>query len=102
MALVSRSRLLITDSGGLQKEAYLLNTPCLTVRDNTEWVETIEKGANVLAQAAADDIATKAAKMWNLELNNDPSVYGNGKASEKIARILISGEIETHRNVMTK
>lgn len=100
MALVSRSSLLITDSGGLQKEAYLLNTPCVTIRDNTEWVETIEYGANILSLPTSADVSSKITRMWGLELNNDPAVYGDGKASEKIARILASGEIQTQRSMM--
>ena len=94
MALVSRASLLLTDSGGLQKEAYLLNTPCVTIRDNTEWIETIDAEANVLASANRLDISRKALHMWGKRLKNDPSVYGDGKASSKIARILANGEIK--------
>lgn len=100
MAIVSKASLLLTDSGGLQKEAYLLNTPCVTIRDNTEWVETIDAGANVLVAPEAEDIRRKAQEMWNKELKNNPSVYGDGHASEKIARIVASGEIGIKNNVM--
>ena len=65
MALVSRSSLLLTDSGGLQKEAYLLNTPCVTIRDNSEWIETFDAGANVLVSPSATDIHKRAAEMWD-------------------------------------
>lgn len=100
MAMVSRSSLLLTDSGGLQKEAYLLNTPCVTIRDNSEWIETIDAGANVLVSSKAEDIQSKANEMWDKELKNDPSVYGNGDASEKIAQIIASGEIVIRNNIM--
>lgn len=100
MALVSRSALLMTDSGGLQKEAYLLDTPCVTIRDNSEWVETFETGANVLAAANANDIVDKANNMWNKKLTNDPSVYGDGKASKKITEILLKGEIKIKNHIM--
>jgi len=100
MALVSRSSLLMTDSGGLQKEAYLLDTPCVTIRDNSEWVETLEANANILAAADAKDVVEKANQMWGKNLSNDPSVYGDGKASEKIADILLSGKIHIKNNVM--
>ncbi|MFW9807827.1 MAG: non-hydrolyzing UDP-N-acetylglucosamine 2-epimerase [Candidatus Thorarchaeota archaeon] len=100
MALVSKSSLLMTDSGGLQKEAYLLDTPCVTIRDNSEWVETIEAGANVLAGANPDDVVLKANQMWGKKLSNDPSVYGDGNASEKITDILLSNEIRIKNHVM--
>jgi UDP-N-acetylglucosamine 2-epimerase len=95
LALVSRASLLMTDSGGLQKEAYLLNTPCVTIRDNTEWVETLTAGANVLTSSNWQDINEAVSSMWGKKLDNDASVYGDGKASEKIASILGSGEIAT-------
>jgi UDP-N-acetylglucosamine 2-epimerase len=100
MALVSKSSLLLTDSGGLQKEAYLLNTPCVTIRDNSEWVETIEAKANVLALPDAEDIERKASMMWGKKLDNDSSVYGDGRASQKIAKLLASGEISIKRSMM--
>lgn len=94
MALVSKASLLLTDSGGLQKEAYLLNTPCVTIRNNTEWVETLEAGSNVLSSVNPDDIVSKTEMMWGRVLDNDPTVYGDGHASEKIVTILESEEIE--------
>ena len=100
MGLVSASKLLITDSGGLQKEAYLLNTPCVTIRDNTEWVETIESGANVLTSTEPTDIVGNIHKMYDKNLKNDPSVYGDGNASEKIAAILSGGEIRIRESSM--
>ena len=90
----------MTDSGGLQKEAYLLNTPCVTIRDNSEWVETFDEGANVLTGANPDDIVEKVNSMWDKKLSNDPSVYGDGKASKKIVDILLSGKIRIKNNVM--
>ncbi|MHA1637007.1 MAG: non-hydrolyzing UDP-N-acetylglucosamine 2-epimerase [Candidatus Thorarchaeota archaeon] len=102
MGLVAKSSLLITDSGGLQKEAYLLDTPCMTIRDNTEWIETIEAGANVLASPDTKDIIEKSHQMWGKPLKNDPSVYGDGKASMKIVDILTSGQIEIKANYMVK
>ena len=102
MALVSRSSLLLTDSGGLQKEAYLLNTPCVTIRDTSEWVETFEAKANVLTSPDPAEIEKNASMMWGKNLNNDPAVYGDGHASQKIARLLVSGEITIKGPSMTK
>ncbi|MGY5875952.1 MAG: UDP-N-acetylglucosamine 2-epimerase (non-hydrolyzing) [Candidatus Thorarchaeota archaeon] len=102
MALVSRASLLLTDSGGLQKEAYLLNTPCVTIRDNTEWVETIEAGANILAFPQVEDLTKKVEDMWGKKLTNDHAVYGDGTASENIVEILKSGEIEIKNHIMVK
>jgi UDP-N-acetylglucosamine 2-epimerase len=96
--LVRQSNLLITDSGGLQKEAYLLNTPCLTIRDNSEWVETITAGANILSSHRTEDIIQKARMMWDKHLDNDPSVYGDGMAAEKILDILLSGDVRIKRS----
>lgn len=100
MAMVSRSSLLMTDSGGLQKEAYLLDTPCVTIRNNSEWVETLEARANILAGANPDDVVLRANQMWGKKLSNDHSVYGDGKASKKIADILLSKEIRIKSHLM--
>ncbi|MHA2301464.1 MAG: non-hydrolyzing UDP-N-acetylglucosamine 2-epimerase [Candidatus Thorarchaeota archaeon] len=100
MALVSKSSLLLTDSGGLQKEAYLLNTPCVTIRNNTEWLETIETGANILSSPKSEDLVPKAKSMWCKKMNNDPSVYGDGNASKRIVEIIQSGDISIKTNMM--
>ena len=75
----------ITDSGGLQKEAYWMEKPCITVREETEWVETLEGGWNQLTGPNAEKIIHA--------LKNEPTtdwkpVYGDGKASEKIAEVI--------------
>jgi UDP-N-acetylglucosamine 2-epimerase len=85
-ALASQARVILTDSGGLQKEAYWYRVPCVTLRPNTEWVDTVEQGANVLVDDDPDAIAAAAA---NARFPADaPPLYGDGHASERIAAAL--------------
>ena len=78
----------ITDSGGLQKEAYFFHKRCFTLRDQTEWVELIKAGCNQLINVKNDDIA--AIILENLSIIPDFSnqIYGDGKTSEKIIEVL--------------
>jgi UDP-N-acetylglucosamine 2-epimerase len=77
---------ILTDSGGMQKEAYWLGTRCITLREETEWVETVELGWNQLA-GTDPQLIVKAALTWKPEQERKP-VYGDGHASEKITDIL--------------
>jgi UDP-GlcNAc3NAcA epimerase len=85
LELARHARAVVTDSGGLQKEAYLLATPCVTLRPSTEWVETVEAGWNTLvdldreAAAAAVEAAPPAKR---------PDLYGGGRAGERIVDAL--------------
>jgi UDP-N-acetylglucosamine 2-epimerase len=85
-ALASRARVILTDSGGLQKEAYWYGVPCVTMRPSTEWVDTVELGANTLVDDDPDRIvaATREARMPD----DLPPLYGDGHASERIAEAL--------------
>jgi UDP-N-acetylglucosamine 2-epimerase (non-hydrolysing)/UDP-GlcNAc3NAcA epimerase len=73
----------LTDSGGVQKEAYLLGTPCVTLRDTTEWVETVETGWNVLVDLDAG--AALEALGRPLPRGERPELYGGGRAGQRIA-----------------
>lgn len=74
----------ITDSGGLQKEAYFFKKMCLTLRNETEWVELTENGYNVLSDINVEEILTKAQKIKNMEKKFDKDLYGDGNAGKLI------------------
>ncbi len=86
-ALASQARVIVTDSGGLQKEAYWYRVPCVTLRPSTEWVDTVELGANVLVDDDPDRIAEAVS---SAQMPHDlPQLYGDGHASERIAHALV-------------
>lgn len=87
-ALASQARVIVTDSGGLQKEAYWYGVPCVTLRPSTEWKDTVELGANVLVDDDPDAIARAAANAHMPP--NRPELYGDGQAAGRIADVLIS------------
>ena len=83
----SQARVIATDSGGLQKEAYWYCVPCVTMRPSTEWVDTVAVGANVLVDADPDAIV--AAVRTASFPEEPPQLYGDGRAAERIARALL-------------
>jgi UDP-GlcNAc3NAcA epimerase len=98
IALMLQSKKIVTDSGGLQKEAYLLGIPCVTLRENTEWVETIQEGANILTGTRASMIV-KAVSEWvprRPTFNRKP-IFGKGNTADIIKSILVK-ELSRHRN----
>jgi UDP-GlcNAc3NAcA epimerase len=86
VALAGSARMILTDSGGLQKEAYWLGVPCVTLRGETEWVETVEAGWNILAGSDARSI-TRAAREFNPSRPR-PSLYGEGSAAAACVDLL--------------
>ena len=86
LRLQSEARMVLTDSGGVQKEAYFLGVPCLTLRPETEWVETVEAGWNRLV--GSDPTAIVAAARSFAPAGARPAVFGDGRAAAAIARLL--------------
>lgn len=85
--LTKRAKVILTDSGGLQKEAYFFKVPCVTIREETEWLETLEKGANKIAGTSKEKIVeytlAPIVESWN------SNIYGDGTASKKIVDIIM-------------
>jgi len=88
LQLESKARLVLTDSGGMQEEACILNVPCVTLRDNTERPETLEAGSNVLAGTNAESILGETKEMLNRN-NNWNNPFGDGKAGERIVEVIM-------------
>ncbi len=89
--LIKNSQMILTDSGGLQKEAYFFGKPCITLRDETEWVELVKNRFNVLVGADKEQII-EAYKSFKFNKDFDSNLYGQGKASEMIIKQLIEGK----------
>jgi UDP-N-acetylglucosamine 2-epimerase (non-hydrolysing)/UDP-GlcNAc3NAcA epimerase len=86
LVLARNARAILTDSGGVQKEAYLLGTPCITLRNTTEWVETVEQGWNVLVDLNRE--AALSALQRKPPAGERPELYGGGHAAERICDVL--------------
>ena len=90
LALTRRCKLVITDSGGLQKEAFFLNKACLTLREETEWMELVELGVNFLVGADPELTKLYAESWFGKNVRTDQELFGSGEASAKIVDLLFS------------
>jgi UDP-N-acetylglucosamine 2-epimerase len=89
LRLIFQSEKLLTDSGGAQKQAFFLSKPCITLRPNTEWVETTESGWNILVDDKPEKII-EAVSNFNPQTSPDLLLFGNGKSSCKIIDTVVS------------
>jgi UDP-GlcNAc3NAcA epimerase len=87
LKLARHARAVLTDSGGVQKEAYLLSVPCVTMRDRTEWTETVDTGWNVLVDLNVDAALAAIDRQPPAER---PELYGGGRAAERVAETLVA------------
>jgi UDP-GlcNAc3NAcA epimerase len=85
LKLARHARAVLTDSGGVQKEAYLLGVPCVTLRDTTEWVETVDAGWNTLVDLDRD---AALAALDRRPPGERPELYGGGRAAERVCDVL--------------
>jgi UDP-GlcNAc3NAcA epimerase len=91
LVLESEARVIVTDSGGVQKEAFFFRVPCVTFREETEWVETIQSGWNVLVSTNARSIVKAAMNAKDGDRTESP--YGKGDAARKLVEVL-AGRLE--------
>jgi len=80
-SLLTNARRVLTDSGGVQKEAYFAGVPCVTMRDTTEWVETVDVGWNVLVDL---DLHSTLSALAETPPEERPELYGDGRAGERV------------------
>lgn len=86
----ANATVILTDSGGVQKEAYLLFVPCVTLREETEWVETVHAGWNILAGASLEEVREKIHALCPTD---HPALFGEGEANRRIVDALRSGHV---------
>jgi len=87
--LLQNCKLVMTDSGGMQKEAYFFKKPCITLRDETEWVELVNLGANIIAGSNHENILNSYKMILKQNINFEAKIYGCGNAAEQIVDSLI-------------
>ena len=90
ICLEYNARVIITDSGGVQKEGYFFKIPCIVPRNETEWIELVERGFNVLTGTAKEKIVKAVFEKWEHKgTERWVDFYGNGQASDRIVNLLL-------------
>ncbi len=89
ITLEKNSKTILTDSGGVQKEAYFYKKPCIIMRSETEWVEIVESGAAIVCDADEEKIIRAFKHFKNIELKSLPSIFGDGKSADFICRTIV-------------
>ena len=89
IALEKNARLILTDSGGLQKEAYFFEKPCVILREETEWVEIVTTGNAILAGSNAEKIISATKQLLEKKELNFPPIFGDGKAAQTIIKTVL-------------
>jgi UDP-GlcNAc3NAcA epimerase len=90
VCLLDKCQAVFTDSGGVQKEAYFFHKPCITLRDETEWVELVEHGFNRLVGAERESIVRAQQEFLKQARDFSVPLYGDGRAGEKIVNLILS------------
>ena len=90
LLLEKQATLILTDSGGVQKEAFFFQVPCVTLRNETEWVELVENGFNILAGAKMDRIINAYKVMKNRRIDFNAHIYGDGQVSKRIIEKILA------------
>ena len=95
IALEKNGSVILTDSGGVQKEAYFFKVPCITLRDETEWIETVASGWNMVVGTDIEKILNGFNKISDQEFNSKDQnpIFGDGRAAERIGEVLLAGRI---------
>ena len=88
ISLEENSKMIVMDSGGVQKEAFFMSKPCITMREETEWVETVSNGWNIIVGTNKDKILDAINNFNPTEKQKE--IFGDGKAGEKITNLLES------------
>lgn len=87
LSLMSQAKAILTDSGGIQKEAYMLKVPCVTLRDETEWTDTVRTGWNQLVDASAEKDIIEAVKNVTIPTSH-PSLFGDGQSAKQMCELI--------------